>query len=201
MSCSTQAPHNIYIVDLDFLCYGNYPPARRQFIAAEPACVPGYLNSESIWFPSFSGGIMKSTMTSELCLHCSPCYPFQGNPSAVWITSTAELCSRKVDSSLAPGSSQAGECKWVHLPNVALLTTLPNMLARYREYNSTCTSTLIDRMYFVSLYRIIECFVSSRKRNINTCNDYEYNHVWKHRQCNEKSEFHFTLIMIIFAIW
>ena len=40
MSCPTQAPHNIHIVGPDFLCYGNYPPARRRSIAAQPAWVP-----------------------------------------------------------------------------------------------------------------------------------------------------------------
>ena len=108
MSCPAQAPHNKYIVGPRLSQhYGNYTPAHRRSIAAQPAWVPGYLSGEHL-APEvlrWSSGISNDEFSATLLLSC---YPFQGNPSAIGITSTAELGSRKWDASLAPGASQAG---------------------------------------------------------------------------------------------
>jgi len=73
-----------------------------------------HLNPEVL---GWSSGISNDEFSATLLLSC---YPFQGNPSAIGITSTAELGSRKWDASLAPGASQAGLCKLVHEPHITL---------------------------------------------------------------------------------
>ena len=123
MSCPAQAPHNKYIVGPRLSQhYGNYTPAHRRSIAAQPAWVHRifglgrHLISEFLWW---SSDLNNGEFSAPLL---PPCYPFQGNPLAIGIMLTAEHSSRTFDSSLASGSSQAGECKSVHVPHIALLS-------------------------------------------------------------------------------